>query len=126
MNITIVGAGNVGTQIATHCAEKGHKVIIYGSKPEKISKELTVINENGEVIHQGNIDKATSDIREAFESADLIFVIMPATLMKSYVPDWEFNDNLHNCQTAHCGRGEYKVSGTIKLPLNSHKRINMY
>lgn len=82
MNITIVGAGNVGTQIATHCAENGHKVIIYGSKPEKISKKLTIINENDEVIHQGIIEKATNDVEEAFVNAELIFVVMPATLMK--------------------------------------------
>lgn len=61
MNVTIVGAGNVGTQFAVHCAEKGHKVIFYGSKPEKISRELTVINERDEVIHQGTIHKATSN-----------------------------------------------------------------
>lgn len=51
MNITIVGAGNIGTQFAAHCAEKGNKVTIYSSKPEKISKRLTVINEDNEVIH---------------------------------------------------------------------------
>ena len=38
MNVTIVGAGNVGTQFATHCAEKGNKVTIYSSKPEKSAK----------------------------------------------------------------------------------------
>lgn len=83
MNITIVGAGNVGTQFAAHCAEKGHNVTVYSSKPEKINKLLTVINENDDVIHQGSIDKATQDEEEAFANADLIFVIMPATLMKS-------------------------------------------
>ena len=40
MNITIVGAGNIGTQFAAHCAENGHKVVVYGSKPEKINKLL--------------------------------------------------------------------------------------
>ena len=83
MNITIVGAGNVGTQFAVHCAEKGHKVTIYGSKPEKISRELTVVDENDEVIHRGTIAKATNSEEEAFSNADLIFVTMPATLMKS-------------------------------------------
>lgn len=82
MNITIVGAGNVGTQFAAHCAEKGHKVIVYGSKSEKINRILTVINEEDKVIHQGTIKKATSNEKEAFAGADLIFVTMPATLMK--------------------------------------------
>lgn len=51
MNITIVGAGNIGTQFAVHCAEKHHKVIVYGSKPDKIGKELCIVNESGNTIH---------------------------------------------------------------------------
>lgn len=83
MNITIVGAGNVGTQLAVHCAEKGHKVIIYGSKPEKINKELTVIDENDIITHKGIIEKATSNEKEAFADAEVIFITMPATMMKT-------------------------------------------
>lgn len=82
MNITIVGAGNVGTQIAVHFAEEGHCVTVYSSKPEKVQKTLTIVNESNEVIHQGTIHKATNQEREAFEDADLIFITMPATLMK--------------------------------------------
>lgn len=81
MNITIVGAGNIGTQFAAHCAEKGHNVIIYGSSPDRIEKELVVVNEEGNVIHRGTINRATRDEAEAFENADLIFVVMPANLM---------------------------------------------
>lgn len=83
MNITVVGAGNIGTQFAVHCAEKKHNVIIYGSKPEKISKELTIVNENDEVIHKGTISGATSNPEEAFSGADVVFVTMPAFCMKS-------------------------------------------
>ena len=57
MNITIVGAGNIGTQFASHCAEKGHRVIVFTSKPDKISKELIVVNEKNERIHSGIIKK---------------------------------------------------------------------
>lgn len=82
MNITIVGAGNVGTQIAVHCAEKGHCVTIYTSKPNRINDELTVVNEKNEVIHSGRIDRATDNAKVAFSNAEVIFVVMPATLMK--------------------------------------------
>lgn len=82
MNITIVGAGNIGTQLAVHCAEKGHKVTIYGSKPEKIQDTMYIVDENDKIIHSGNISNATSDPKEAFECADVIFVTMPATLMR--------------------------------------------
>jgi hypothetical protein len=81
MNITVVGGGNVGTQIAAHCAEKGHEVTVYTSKPQSFSKQLTVINENGITIHQGTIKTSTSDEREAFENAELVFITMPAYCM---------------------------------------------
>lgn len=38
LKITIVGAGNVGTHIAVHCAEKGNEVIIFSSKYKQIKK----------------------------------------------------------------------------------------
>lgn len=37
MKITIVGAGNVGTQIAVHAAEKENKVLMY-TDPNRINK----------------------------------------------------------------------------------------
>lgn len=78
MNVTIVGAGNIGTQFAVHCAEKGHDVIMYGSKPEKVSNELSIIDETGAVIHTGVIKGATSCPKEAFSQADVVFITMPA------------------------------------------------
>lgn len=116
MKITIVGAGNVGIQFAVHCAEKGHSVTIYGSKPEKISKELTIINENDEVIHQAIIDKATSDVSVAFASADLIFIIMPATLMKVNAMKIEpfAKPGMKICIVPGTGGGECAFAGCIK------------
>lgn len=81
MNITIIGAGNIGTQFAVHCAEKLNQVIIYGSKPEKINKVLTIIDENNEVIHQGEIVLATNNEKKAFENAEVLFVTLPAYCM---------------------------------------------
>ena len=81
MNITIAGAGNIGTQFAVHCAEKNHNVTVYTSKPEKISKDLMIVDENGREIHRGQISNVTGDEGEAFENADIIFVTMPAFCM---------------------------------------------
>ncbi len=80
--ITIVGGGNIGTQFAVHCAEKGHEVIISTSKPESFSHELVVQNQRGEAIHKGKIKCATSDDEIAFLNADVIFVTLPAYCMK--------------------------------------------
>lgn len=108
MNITIVGAGNIGTQFASHCAEKGHRVIVFTSKPDKISKELIVVNEKNERIHSGIIKKATNEPKEAFEGADIIFVTMPATLMKMNALKIEpyVNEKTKICIVPGTGGGE--------------------
>lgn len=108
MNITIVGAGNIGTQLAVHCAEKGHSVVVYGSKPERINKEIFIVDEYGKVIHSGSIEKSTNREKEAFEKADLIFVTVPAMVMKkmalkisTYV-----HENMKICIVPGTGGGE--------------------
>lgn len=82
MNITIVGAGNIGTQFAVHCAEKKHNVTLFTSKPNEIDKELIIVDEKQDIIHKGKITDATSDAKKAFENADVIFVTMPAFCME--------------------------------------------
>lgn len=82
MNITIVGSGNIGTQFAVHVAEKGHQVKIFSSKPDKIFKHLSIVNEKNDVIHAGDIKEATNDPKIAFEEADVIFITMPAYCMR--------------------------------------------
>lgn len=84
MNVTIVGGGNIGTQFAVHCAEKNHRVTVYTSKPEKFSKALSIVDENGNVTHQGQLALATNDPALAFSQAELIFVTVPADCMASY------------------------------------------
>ncbi len=66
MKVTIVGGGNIGTQFAVHFAEKDHDVYIRTSKPSCFSSVLSIVNHNGDVIHQGKIKKATSSDKEAF------------------------------------------------------------
>ncbi len=82
MKITIVGGGNIGTQFAVHCAEKQHEVMVYTSKPSLFQKELSIVNQNGDIIHKGVIAGATDSEELAFSDADLIFVTVPAFCMK--------------------------------------------
>ena len=83
MKITIVGGGNIGTQFAVHCAEKGHAVTIYTSKPELYDGHLIIVDESGFTTHEGNIKHVTADPSMAFRDAELIMVTMPATMMKT-------------------------------------------
>ena len=82
MKITIVGGGNIGTQFAVHCAEKGHEVTVYTSRPEIYDGYLNIVDDTGIITHQGVIKLATSDPEKAFRSADIIMVTMPSTMMK--------------------------------------------
>ncbi len=54
MRISIVGGGNIGTQFAVHCAEKGHEVTIYTSTPDIYQKHLNTVDENGNTTHEGD------------------------------------------------------------------------
>ena len=83
MKVTIYGGGNIGTQFAVHFAETGNDVIMFTSRPDKFSKHLTIVNRDGEVLHEGDIQKATSDSAEAFSDADVIFIIVPSFAMKT-------------------------------------------
>ena len=78
MKVTVVGAGNIGTQFAAHCAAKGHEVTVYTSKPGKIARDLLVVGNDGKSIVKGSIHAATNDPETAFSSAELVFVTMPA------------------------------------------------
>ena len=76
MNITIVGAGNIGLQFAVHCREKGHAVKIYTNK--NVSPDLTIVNEDGNIIHKCSGLQISNDEKSCFFNADLIFITYPA------------------------------------------------
>ena len=82
MRITIAGGGNIGTQFAVHCAEKGHEVTVYTSKPELFEGHLNIVDEEGVTKHEGDIKLATYDPEEAFRNAEFIMITLPATMMK--------------------------------------------
>ena len=81
MRITIVGGGNIGTQFAVHCAEKGHDVTVFTSRPELFGHHLNIVDENGTTTHEGDISFATGEPEMAFRGAEVIIVTLPATMM---------------------------------------------
>ena len=87
MNITIIGGGNIGTQFAIHCANNGHTTTIYTSKPEKFSKELSIVNENSDILLKAKVHTITNNPKIAVENADLIFVTVPPFQMKVVAND---------------------------------------
>jgi opine dehydrogenase len=82
MKVTIYGGGNIGTQFAAHFAETGNEVTMFTSKPEKFARHLTVVDKQGNVLHEGDLKQVTSDPKEAFSDADVIFITDPSFAMK--------------------------------------------
>lgn len=83
MRITIYGGGNIGTQFAVHCAEQGHRVTVFSSRPERFENTLRIVDRDGTVVHVGEICGATANPAEAFAGAELILVTVPADCMRS-------------------------------------------
>ena len=83
MRITIVGGGNIGTQFAVHCAEKGHETTVFTSTPDLFEKRLYIVDDSDVITREGVIKLATNDPKEAFRYSDLIIVTSPPSMMKS-------------------------------------------
>ena len=81
MRITIYGGGNIGTQFAVHCAEKGHAVTVFSSRPEQFDTTLRIVERDGTVTHEGRICGATADPAKALGGAELVLVTVPADCM---------------------------------------------
>lgn len=82
MKITIIGAGNIGTQFAATFAHKGNEVAIFASKPHKISNILRMVDEENKLICETEVSLVTNDIEKAVEGAEYIFVTHPAFMLK--------------------------------------------
>lgn len=82
MNIAIIGFGNVGTQFAVMCALQGHKVNVFSTKPERVSKHLQIVDKKGAVIHEADINLVSNDYGVVLDGVELIFVTRPASVLK--------------------------------------------
>lgn len=82
MRITIIGAGNIGTQFAVHCEAKGHQVTFYTKNYEKISKDINIVDGDGNIKLSAHNITATNNKEIAFKDADIVFVTVPAFMMK--------------------------------------------
>ncbi len=83
MKITVIGAGNIGTQFAVSFAEKGHCVTVYASKPERLSMVMNIVDENDKLTAVGKLSSVTNNMAEALKNADYVFVTHPAFMLKA-------------------------------------------
>lgn len=83
MKVAILGAGNIGTQFAVMFAEKGHEVRLFTSRPQEINKVLEIVDESGKIIHSGEIQFATDNMRKAVVDAEFIFITFPSFMLET-------------------------------------------
>ena len=88
MNISIIGAGNIGTYLAAYIStKKEHKVWLHTSKPQQVKREIILDEEEKGVFHKGNIHCVTSSYREITEKADYILITHPSFMIKDTVKE---------------------------------------
>lgn len=83
-NYTVIGAGNGGKAMSAHLALMGKKVTLYNrtfSHIEVIAKRKGIDLESypGGPLGFGKLEKATSNIEEALENAQVIMVVVPSS-----------------------------------------------
>lgn len=83
MRIAVLGGGNIGTLMAAELAAKGHEVIVYSSKPQAWSHEITVLNPDDSIVLQSRLAAITDSLESAVAHSDLIFITTPAQSFKA-------------------------------------------
>lgn len=83
MNIGIIGAGNIGTYLATYISTKSnHKVWIHTSKPQSFKENLLLIEEEKNLKHTVKLNCVTSSIEEVVKNSELILITHPSFMME--------------------------------------------
>ena len=107
-NIAVIGGGNIGTQFACVCASKGYKVNVFSSKPELYDGILEVVDEF-EKVTVGKLNKVTSNIEDAVDGCQIIFVTHPAFRLKEVADQLlpYINGDMNICVIPGTGGAEF-------------------
>ncbi len=88
MNITIVGAGNMGLAMLSYMAIKGeHSVTLYTNK--SLPATITMNDVEGGIEKDTDNFKVTGSKEEAFKDADIVFCTYPAFLRIPFIKEVE-------------------------------------
>ena len=87
MKVAVLGAGAGGLAVGYEWASTGHRVSLYS--PRRHAAELPAVRERGGISAEGAlagfapVEAATSDVAEALEGAEVVFVVGPAYATES-------------------------------------------
>ncbi|MGL5150066.1 MAG: 2-dehydropantoate 2-reductase N-terminal domain-containing protein, partial [Clostridium sp.] len=83
MNIAIIGAGNIGTYLATYISlKKDCKVWMHTSKPEAFKEVLKLHEEEKNIVHNVKLHKVTSSIEEVISNANVVLITHPSFMFE--------------------------------------------
>ncbi|MEB6241816.1 NAD(P)H-dependent glycerol-3-phosphate dehydrogenase [Staphylococcus gallinarum] len=83
-NVTVFGTGSFGTALANVLAENGHQVLMWG-KNEQTINDINEQHKNTKYLNDAILDasiKATLDIEEATQFADIYLMALPTKAMR--------------------------------------------
>lgn len=89
MNITIVGAGNMGLCLLGYLAGHGHNIILYTTSHKLDNKTLIIRNHEQKEENVITQFKVTSSIKKSFSNCDIVFCTYPAFLRKEFIKEIE-------------------------------------
>ena len=90
MNVAVLGAGGGGLAVAYEWASRGHRVSLYAQRSH--DHHLAPVRERGGIQAEGllegfvPLETVTSDIAEALEGVDVVFVVGPAYATEPSAP----------------------------------------
>src|SRR5215468_2223217 len=91
MNVAVLGAGGGGLAVAYEWASHGHRVALYAQRAHE--HHLAPVRERGGIQAEGvlegfaRLERVTSDIAEALEGAEVVFVVGPAYATEPFGAD---------------------------------------
>lgn len=82
LKICICGGGALGTVCAAVFSSNGHDVNLLTGKPQKWSKNISVLDPDGKIFH-GNLQKISDDPQETIKGVDIILLCVPGYLIEN-------------------------------------------
>ena len=88
-NIGIIGAGNIGTELAGELAYRQFNVYLYTSKVNLVSSEIEVNDEDIALVYSARIRAVTDDLKLVCDNCRTLIVTYPSNVFRVFAKELE-------------------------------------